>query len=519
MVGEESALKNGVMLVAHPDDCIIFGHHYLSNVSMNWKIIYLTYDADSPRGKEVATYWNNNFHIETIFLGFNDNPDDLKKKLCSISEGEVIERLSPYINGCDLLLTHGKNGEYGHPHHIFLNKISQFFDVEKVYFAHLDKKYSIEYSSETPIFNLNEFPKHKDIAIHFNNRANILYRGKYLSSNAIDNENEDSLVLLNKFFDGKIRIFVTNSHWQTPLKNWLYLLEDSDYLFVFDHNNVTHFSIDHWRSQCLTKNLHNIIFFSSTVIAHENRLRAGLNSHLISNNIIVNESKFKIDDEAEKIFDSLYVSRDIKEKNIGLASEIPRLALVIDRWYQSKYFQPAGQWKSLNYSCINFKHLGSKDVSYFYNCTKTSLSLMELEGASMGAMESILCGIPVIYPKLPAYPKNTLGGREMFLHSGNSTPTELNKEGVSKAVRNLISRNLEAKLIRNDAISFLHAQRRYVAQILDEIFKKNKINEFDGNEIMFENCWDDSKNGRHRIAAEGYIYKLAEVKMILASKH
>jgi hypothetical protein len=512
MVGAKEIMqKKAIMFVAHPDDCLIFGNQYIEhNKEYDWSVIYLTYSETSPRAVEVATYWKQKYNIDSYFLGFNDDPNDLKNKQCSLSQLEVLVRLQPYLINCDLILTHGSSGEYGHPHHIFVHQVCMNIDVEKIYFAHLSSKFNVELCTESPVFDLNAFPKHKDVIIHFNNRANILYKGRYLKDDSL--VDQSTLVLLNKFYvNGNLRIFTTNSHWQTRLSEWVYLLGPKDYLFLFDHNNVTHFKPEHWKSVSTFNYPDNIFFFSSSVQAHESRLRAGLNSFLISNNIIVNENNFKIDSLDSKIFDSLYVSRDISEKNIHLSAGIPNLALVIDRWYQSKYFTPANSWCNIHYSYINFTRMGTGDISRLYNLSRTSLSLMQLEGASMGAMESLLCGVPVVVPAMSDFPKNTLGGREIYLNSNNSISTNLNVNDVTIAVDSLISRKLSPLEIRNDALKFILAQRLFVANILDFILKKNGIKSDNGNSLMFENCWNE-KRGRHKIAAEGHQMMLSEIK-------
>jgi Family of unknown function (DUF6492) len=49
---------NAACVVAHPDDCIIYGYAFIqANLEFNWKIYYLTHDASHERSKEMELFW------------------------------------------------------------------------------------------------------------------------------------------------------------------------------------------------------------------------------------------------------------------------------------------------------------------------------------------------------------------------------------------------------------------------------------------------------------------------------
>lgn len=108
-------------LVAHPDDCIIFGLGYiLAHPEYNWRICYLTYRLNSPRGREIADFWATR-NIPVDFLGFRDDPSDIKTNQLSFDPVMANNFIAQEIRSANLVLTHGAAGEYGHIHHKFVH--------------------------------------------------------------------------------------------------------------------------------------------------------------------------------------------------------------------------------------------------------------------------------------------------------------------------------------------------------------------------------------------------------------
>jgi hypothetical protein len=106
------------MIVAHPDDCVIFGwslmHHY---PKLDWCIVYLTYTANSDRGTEIREFWNRR-RIPTQFLGFEDHWQDQEQgHLTGWSSLDAAASCWEAVCDADLVLTHDSLGDYGHIHH------------------------------------------------------------------------------------------------------------------------------------------------------------------------------------------------------------------------------------------------------------------------------------------------------------------------------------------------------------------------------------------------------------------
>jgi LmbE family N-acetylglucosaminyl deacetylase len=152
-----------LVLVAHPDDCVIFASAYMdAHPEHEWTIKYLTHWRLHKRGREMSRYWRKR-GIKTRYLGFKDHGRDLGLKgLHTWSEEEALRALRREAVGYDLILTHGEAGEYGHPHHKVVHKAVKNFTVRKVYFS-LDTN-----DLALPItIALEELPRHAEsIRIH-----------------------------------------------------------------------------------------------------------------------------------------------------------------------------------------------------------------------------------------------------------------------------------------------------------------------------------------------------------------
>ena len=118
-------MPRAVCLVAHPDDCVIFGWHFIrSHPGHEWSIRYLILADDSPRVEEMRGYWaRHGIDVASLALPHDPPPSDVTSGRCSIPERQAREAIAAAIGGHDLVLSHGEAGEYGHPHHRFLHRI------------------------------------------------------------------------------------------------------------------------------------------------------------------------------------------------------------------------------------------------------------------------------------------------------------------------------------------------------------------------------------------------------------
>jgi hypothetical protein len=166
-----------VMVVAHPDDCVIFGWPFIMRYKhMDWKILYMTYDESHPRGHEIKEFWKVQ-GIEVDFCGVLDNHIDLDRgKIVSFDRKNVSEKILSKLNEHEILISHGMDGEYGHPHHIFVHDVLKEVDSPRVYFSKGDLANMYIDGLLFGEQDLSKLTLHKDIIEGFKYR----YDGFYL---------------------------------------------------------------------------------------------------------------------------------------------------------------------------------------------------------------------------------------------------------------------------------------------------------------------------------------------------
>lgn len=151
-------------LVAHPDDCVIFGYSYIHNhPEYNWTICYLTYCEWDQRGKEMSDFWRKR-NISCVFMGYTDDYRDIENKKISFNEEQARRELGNIASNYDLVLTHDEHGDYGHIHHVFVHDcVKDHPNI--VIFAKPGE--GTTYTVPAGVYTLDEFPQHRDIIAGF----------------------------------------------------------------------------------------------------------------------------------------------------------------------------------------------------------------------------------------------------------------------------------------------------------------------------------------------------------------
>ncbi len=114
-------MKAAVIVVAHPDDEIIWcGGQILRNPDWDWMLVCLCRAEDPSRRPRFRTVCDRLGVCGRIFNLDDSNP------LKPIRPGLDIAR--PIMEAAgqmewDLVLTHGENGEYGHPRHCQVHQV------------------------------------------------------------------------------------------------------------------------------------------------------------------------------------------------------------------------------------------------------------------------------------------------------------------------------------------------------------------------------------------------------------
>lgn len=157
---------NALCLVAHPDDCVIFGYSYIhAHPEYAWTIGYLTYTAQDPRGQEMAEFWRRR-NIATVFLGFEDHWHDNEQKQFTRWSEEHAERACWNLaRNYDLILTHNEHGDYGHIHHQLVHRAVSWHP-QLVTFAPVGQG-TVTHTIPAGTYSLDELPAHGHIVAGF----------------------------------------------------------------------------------------------------------------------------------------------------------------------------------------------------------------------------------------------------------------------------------------------------------------------------------------------------------------
>jgi LmbE family N-acetylglucosaminyl deacetylase len=152
-------------MVAHPDDCVIFGYSYIHNhPEYDWTIGYLTYTESDSRGAELAAFWRCR-NIPTVFLGYVDDYRDLETGQLSFDAVQAEQDIQQLTQQYDLVLTHDEHGDYGHLHHVFVHRCVQNHQ-RLVTFAGVNSG-NVRFSVPAGTYSLSELPGHRDVVSGF----------------------------------------------------------------------------------------------------------------------------------------------------------------------------------------------------------------------------------------------------------------------------------------------------------------------------------------------------------------
>lgn len=111
-----------VCMVAHPDDCVIFAYSLMRHFEhLSWHVVYLTYQITDDRAREFQQFWQRR-GVETTFLGFTDDYRDIQSGCLSFDTNAARNAIHRLLRDADVVVTHDANGDYGHPHHAFVNR-------------------------------------------------------------------------------------------------------------------------------------------------------------------------------------------------------------------------------------------------------------------------------------------------------------------------------------------------------------------------------------------------------------
>jgi hypothetical protein len=160
-------------MVAHPDDCIIYALGFMQAYPrFEWTVAYLTYTSTDYRGKELSEFWQQR-GINTVFFGYLDTYKDLLNNQISFDMDLAKKDIVDLVKNYDLVLTHDYQGDYGHPHHRFVNQVVVSAHDRVVCFAKTGSG-NVKYCVDLDSYSLDEIPQHRDVVqgIHKDTHTN-----------------------------------------------------------------------------------------------------------------------------------------------------------------------------------------------------------------------------------------------------------------------------------------------------------------------------------------------------------
>ena len=158
-----------ICMVAHPDDCVIFGYHFMKHTSADWHICYLTYDKKSERAREISEFWHKR-GITTEFLACPDQWADTVEQYLHFDTEYFNAQIQHTVNKYHMVLTHNVDGDYGHIHHKFVHNAVSKTTVPQVYFAS-DFNCNLQLALDLTIYDLSELPLHADVISQIHDRS------------------------------------------------------------------------------------------------------------------------------------------------------------------------------------------------------------------------------------------------------------------------------------------------------------------------------------------------------------
>lgn len=174
-----------------------------------------------------------------------------------------------------------------------------------------------------------------------------------------------------------------------------------------------------------------------------------------------------------KEFDAVYLARLDPYKRHELARNIESLLLIYDYTLDKsrdsyailKQLIPGGRFLNHELGKGTYTKQSPEVVCAHLNNCRAGLCLSALEGTTRASMEYLLCGLPVV-----SVPNE--GSRDRFLMPPYSIEAEDDPDAIAFALRQLIERNLDPRVLRDHILRLIRFERHNFLLELNKIVKK-----------------------------------------------
>jgi glycosyltransferase involved in cell wall biosynthesis len=180
----------------------------------------------------------------------------------------------------------------------------------------------------------------------------------------------------------------------------------------------------------------------------------------------VNEHVFQVTHEAKE-YDAVYAAAMVPYKRMHLAREVARLLIQTygsSRTPEGDYDLPSFE-PAIAHASYNRGWVAAEEVVARFNRARVGLALSAVEGAMLATVEYMLCGLPVV--STPCR-----GGREEFFDERYVKMVEPHSDAVARGVAELIARQIDPMLVRQETLEKLERHRRRLCAYIRDIIRE-----------------------------------------------
>lgn len=190
----------------------------------------------------------------------------------------------------------------------------------------------------------------------------------------------------------------------------------------------------------------------------------------INQNCMASELEFDIRPTTAKRFDAVYVARMAPFKRHKLMQQLAN-AVCIGGTPTTEDSQEYFEEVRAALPAVVFTHQNNLRLSMpptvvanYLNMSRVGLCLSAEEGAMFACIEYLLCGLPVVTTQC-------IGGREFWLHKGNSVTVDATPKAVAEGVATLMAKNINPYAIRADAIDLMAKHRTKLCEVGQQFYR------------------------------------------------